>query len=150
MAGLIGAVALMVLASVSRREEGSGQPDRGPFATSSRTISSDAAASSVLLPPIRVESEFGTAIIAGHIMCKREDTLAGDSLPDVQAAVAADNDNPPASGGARKAYAHDASAQSEIVRASVQELHDDNRFFAGCEPVPAAATDTTLPRAATP
>jgi hypothetical protein len=148
VAGLIGVVVL-ILASGARREEGSGQPDRGPFAAGSRTISSDSAASSVLLSPIRVEAEFGTAIIAGHIMCKREDILAGNSISDVQAAVAADNDNPPASGAAPNAYAHDVSAQSEIVRASVQELHDDNRFFADCEPVP-AATETTVPRAAAP
>lgn len=151
VAGLIGAVAVMVLPSAARRDEGSDQPDRSPPAAGPSTISgSDSAASSVLLLPIRVESEFGTAIIAGHIMCKREDTLAGNSVPDVQAAVAADNDTPPASGGDQKAYAHDVVAQSEIVRASVQELHDDSRFFAGCEPVPAATTDTTPPRPATP
>jgi hypothetical protein len=97
-----------------------------------------------------VETEFGTAIIAGHIMCKREDTLAGDSILDVQAAVAADNDTPPVPGDAYKVYAHDVSAQSEIVRASMQKLHDDSRFFADCEPVPAAATDTSQPRAAAP
>jgi hypothetical protein len=150
VAGLIGAIALIVVASVAPRDAGHGQPDPGPFGTDSSKISSDAATTSVLVAPIRVESEFGTAIIAGHIMCRREDALPGNSVVDVQAAVAADNDSPPVSGGGQKPYAHDGSAQREIVRASIQELHDDDhsRFFADCAPVPTAETGTSNPPAA--
>ena len=136
---------IVLVASVGPRDAGHGEPDQDPFAGGSGTISSNSAASSVLLSPIRVESELGAAIIAGHIMCRREEALADDSVLAVQAAVAADNDKPPGAGGAAKPYAHDVSAQSEIVRASMQELHDDSRFFADCEPVPAAATETSHP-----
>ena len=150
VAGLIGAVALLiVVASVAPRDAGHGQPRPVPFGADSSTISSDAGTSSVLFSPIGVESEFGTAIIAGHIMCRREDALPGSSVLDVQAAVAADNGTLPVSGGAFKPYAHDASAQWEIVRASIQELHDDDhsRFFADCAPVPTAETGTSNPPA---
>jgi hypothetical protein len=94
------------------------------------------------IPPIEVKFEFGTAIIAEHMVCNREDDLTGESIEAVRAAVAADNDNPADPGGAPKPYAHDARAQSEIVRASMQELHEEKRFYADCEPVPATATVT--------
>jgi hypothetical protein len=48
-------------------------------------------------------------------MCRREDALPGNSVLDVPAAVVADNDSAPVSGGALKPYAHDGSAQREIV-----------------------------------
>jgi hypothetical protein len=94
----------------------------------------------LVMPPIEVEHLPGNAIIAQHISCKREDDLAGDSVEAVQAAVAADNDHPSDPGGTTKPYAHDTEAQSEIVRASIQELHRARRFYADCKPMPTAAS----------
>ena len=63
--------------------------------------------------------------------CTHEDDLTGETVADVAAAVAADN--------SAKPYAHDAAAQAEIVRASVQQLHGTHRFYADCRPVTVSA-----------
>jgi hypothetical protein len=95
----------------------------------------------VVVLPIDVNYEIGAARIAGHIVCHSEDELTGDSVDDVRAAVAADNN----SGGGAKPYAYDAEAQSEIVRASVQELGDAGSFYADCEPAPTPGPATVTP-----
>jgi hypothetical protein len=91
-------------------------------------------ASPTAVAPIHVDLVVGMVVIAGHMSCVHEDKLTGDSLADVEAAVAADN-NSIDSGGAAKPYAHDAAAQGEIVRASVQQLHATHRFYTDCRPV---------------
>ena len=106
------------------------KPPSGSTTTS--TVSPTANATTV--PPIHVDVAVGTVVIAGHMACSHEGDVTGDTLADVEAAVAADN-NGTASGGTTKPYAHDAAAQSEIVRASVQQLHASHHFYADCRPV---------------
>jgi hypothetical protein len=98
---------------------------------------------STAVAPIEVDFQLGLAVIAEHIMCNHEDKLSGNSIDAVRAAVAADNDNPSDPGGAPGPFAHDAAAQSEIVRASIQALHDAKTFYAHCKPVPSGARVTT-------
>ena len=103
-----------------------------PASTTTSTVASTANAAAG--PPIHVDVAVGTVVIAGHMACSHEADVTGDTLADLEAAVAADY-NGTASGGTTKPYAHDAAAQSEIVRASVQQLHTTHRFYADCRPV---------------
>jgi hypothetical protein len=98
---------------------------------------------SIAIAPIEVDFQLGLAVIAQHIMCNHEDKLGGNSIEAVQAAVAADNDNPSDPGGTPGPFAHDAEAQNEIVRASMQVLHEAKTFYAHCKPVPTGARVTT-------
>ena len=100
------------------------------------TTTAPATTTTTVMASIEVESIPGAAIIAGHISCKGEDGLDDDSIETVQAAVAADNNTPSEPGGKPKPYAGDAAAQSEIVQASVQELHDEQQYYVDCAPVP--------------
>lgn len=144
--GVVGAAAVLTLVTFAAVR---GWADRNTALAPLRDETTDTGVTtaevttSIAVQPIEVEFNFGTAIIAKHIMCVREDDLSGDSVEAVRAAIATDNDNPDAPGGTPKPYAHDAQAQNEIVRASIQELHDANRFYTDCKPVPAPAIDTT-------
>jgi hypothetical protein len=143
---LAAAVALIVLAFAATRGSGHDAPTlpppriettetAEPSATTTTAVATPLV-TSLVTAPIEVEHLPGNAIIAQHISCKREDELADDSVEGVQAAVAAENDNPSDPGGPAKPYAHDIEAQSEIVRASIQELHRATRFYADCAPMP--------------
>jgi hypothetical protein len=107
-----------------------------PASTTTSTVGSTPA-SPTAVAPIHVDVVVGMVVIAGHMACAHEDELTGDSLADVEAAVAADNNG--TSGGTATPYAHDAAAQSEIVRASVQQLHSTHRFYADCRPISTSA-----------
>lgn len=146
MAGaLVAGAAVLTFVAFAAMRSGHGAttlPGIGIETTETTVINTPGITASILVPPIEVDFEFGTVIIAKHILCNREADLTGESIAAVQGAVAADNDNPSDPGGTPKPYAHDAPAQSEIVRASLQELHDEKRFYADCEPVPASGTVT--------
>jgi len=129
-------------------EIGATIPTQTTTPTSVTTIA--APPTSIAVPPIDVEFHPGAAIIADHIICHREDDLIGDSVEAVRAAVAADNDVPSDPGGAPKPYAHDTAAQSEIVRASIQVLHDVKRFYANCERLSDGATGRSVVEAVSP
>jgi hypothetical protein len=107
-----------------------------PASTTTSTVGSTPA-NPAAVAPIHVDVVVGTVVIAGHMACAHEDELTGDSLAEVEAAVAADNNG--TSGGTATPYAHDAAAQNEIVRASVQQLHSTHRFYADCRPVSTSA-----------
>jgi hypothetical protein len=141
-------VVLAVIVFVAAGWSGGGKTSLTPLGTpttsaASTTTSSTAAAATGAPPvaPIHVDVVVGLAVIAGHMSCSHEDPLTGDSLADVEAAVAADNDG-------AGPYAHNAAAQSEIVRASMQQLHGTHRFYADCRPAttsassPSASADT--------
>jgi hypothetical protein len=139
VAVVAGSVVLAVIAFVAGRSGGdkTSLPPLGTATTSASTTTTapattttmTATAGSATVPPIHVDVVVGMALIAGHIMCTHEDPLTGDTVADLEAAVAAENN-----GGAGP-YAHDAAAQSEIVRASMQKLHATHRFYADCRPV---------------
>ena len=113
-----------------------------PASTTSTTLTTTTAIPSGVAP-IQVHVVIGTAVIAGHMYCSHEDELTGDTLADVEAAVAADNN------GTTKPYSHDAAAQSEIVRASVQQLHATHRFYADCRPASTTAQSQSPTSSAT-
>ena len=143
---LAAAVVLIILAFAATRRSGHDAPTLPPppletteavdLGATTTTAVTTPFTTPLVMAPIQVEHLPGNAIIAQHISCKREDELADDSVEGVQAAVAADNDNPSDPGGPAKPYAHDTEAQSEIVRASIQELHRATRFYADCRPMP--------------
>jgi len=105
-----------------------------PPSASTTTSTVPSTANAAAVPPIHVDVAVGTVVIAGHMACSHEGEVTGDTLADVEAAVAADN-NGSGGGGTTKPYAHDTAAQSEIVRASVQQLHSTHHFYADCRPV---------------
>jgi hypothetical protein len=116
--------------------------------TTTSTSTATSPASPTTVAPIHVDLVVGMVVIAGRVACTHEGELTGDSLADVEAAVAADNNG---TGSATvKPYAHDAAAQSEIVRASVQQLHSTHRFYADCRPVPATARSGSSSASGTP
>ncbi|HEY1281815.1 MAG TPA: hypothetical protein VGF22_19190 [Acidimicrobiales bacterium] len=175
-AGLVvGAVVLAIVVFMAAGRSDGDNPALARLRPSTTTTTTTPAASTTTSPvtsgasptavaPIHVDVAVGTVVIAGHMACSHEADVTGDTLADLEAAVAADY-NGTASGGTTKPYAHDAAAQSEIVRASVQQLHTTQRFYADCRPVsttsqsgsqpasgtePPAATDTGTPSASTP
>jgi hypothetical protein len=147
---------LAVIAYRASRNSGDGGAT-SPFLGSDTTSTAETnsaktpeTTTSVMLPPVDVDFGVGTAIIAHHIMCTHEDPLNGDSVQAVAAAVALDNDS--RSGAGLRAFAGDVTAQNEIVRASIQELHETNRFYADCRPVSAQsgrASSSSQPTSAT-
>lgn len=103
--------------------------------SSTTTTTTEPPSTTTVVPAIDVQAGLGDAIIAGHISCKNEGDLHDDAIETVEAAVAADN--------ATTVYAGDPQAQSEIVQASVQQLHSERRFYANCAPVPGTSTAST-------
>jgi hypothetical protein len=146
-AGSVGSAVILTLAALAlTRGSGHGAttlPALGIEPTETSVTTTKATPTSIVIPPVEIQLELGAAVIAEHIMCNHEDKLTGDSIEAVRAAVAADNDNPSEPGGTPKPFAHDARAQSEIVRASIQALHEAKTFYAHCKPAPAGATVTT-------
>ncbi len=109
-------------------------------ASGESTATTTPATTTTVMAPIEVQSVLGAAIIAGHISCKGEGGLSDNAVATVQAAVAEDNNTPSEPGATPKPYANDEAAQNEIVRASVQKLHDEQQFYADCAPVPGSGS----------
>jgi hypothetical protein len=141
-------VVLAVIVIVAASRSGGGKTSLTPFGTTTTstattttapatTTTVTGTAGSATVPPIHVDVVVGMALIAGHMMCTHEDPLTGDTVADLEAAVAADNN-----GGAGP-YAHDAAAQGEIVRASMQQLHATHRFYADCRPVTTSSSTSS-------